>query len=137
MPGQNTTILATYVWDLIHYQDVLFFIHTEIRVIFFSHCFSFFKNHLKTNFCKIFLSCRENLDPQSLYTDVELWKSLELAQLKDVVISLPGCLGMLLSRVEVFSKCILCKFVFDYGLDVHSFYIQIILLVSFVLSILC
>lgn len=35
---------------------------------------------------------RENLDPQSVYTDMELWKSLELAQLKDAVSSLPGCL---------------------------------------------
>jgi ABC-type multidrug transport system fused ATPase/permease subunit len=35
---------------------------------------------------------RENLDPQSQYTDSELWKSLELAQLKDAVCSLPGCL---------------------------------------------
>ncbi|XP_069691069.1 ATP-binding cassette sub-family C member Sur isoform X2 [Periplaneta americana] len=35
---------------------------------------------------------RENLDPESLYTDAELWKSLELAQLKDVVSSLHGCL---------------------------------------------
>ncbi|KAJ9596446.1 hypothetical protein L9F63_012530, partial [Diploptera punctata] len=35
---------------------------------------------------------RENLDPQSMYTDEELWKSLELAQLKEVVCSLPGSL---------------------------------------------
>jgi ABC-type multidrug transport system fused ATPase/permease subunit len=46
---------------------------------------------------------RENLDPQSLYTDEELWRSLELAQLKDVVTSLPGCLGMLLLRAERFA----------------------------------
>lgn len=42
---------------------------------------------------------RENLDPQSQYTDSELWKSLELAQLKDIVCSLPGCLGMLPTRL--------------------------------------
>ncbi|PSN38190.1 hypothetical protein C0J52_15039, partial [Blattella germanica] len=35
---------------------------------------------------------RENLDPESKYTDEKLWKSLELAQLKEVVSSLPGCL---------------------------------------------
>jgi hypothetical protein len=51
---------------------------------------------------KCFTICRENLDPQSVYTDMELWKSLELAQLKDAVSSLPGCLGMVLNEVERF-----------------------------------
>jgi hypothetical protein len=54
----------------------------------------------KIFFCKTSVFCRENLDPQSQYTDAELWKSLELAQLKDVVSNLPGCLGMLPTRPE-------------------------------------
>jgi hypothetical protein len=52
----------------------------------------------------MFVFCRENLDPQSVYTDVELWKSVELAQLMDVVSSLPGCLGMLVSGTETVLK---------------------------------
>jgi hypothetical protein len=84
----------------------------------------------------MFVSYRENLDPQSLYTDTELWKSLELAQLKDVVSSLPGYLGMLLPVVGAFFKFLLCKVILDYGIHVQSFYIQITLFVFF-MSILC
>ncbi|XP_046995474.1 ATP-binding cassette sub-family C member Sur [Schistocerca americana] len=35
-------------------------------------------------------SIRENLDPSAQFTDAELWKSLELAQLKETVSSYPG-----------------------------------------------
>lgn len=60
----------------------------------------------------MFVSCRENLDPQSLYTDVELWKSLELAQLKDVVSSLPECLGKLTNESRNVFLMNFYKFVF-------------------------
>lgn len=38
-------------------------------------------------------SVRENLDPRGHFSDLELWNCLELAQLKNVVMSLPDGLG--------------------------------------------
>nr|CAD7432254.1 unnamed protein product [Timema monikensis] len=35
---------------------------------------------------------RENLDPRHQYSDEDLWRSLEMAQLKDIVSSYQGCL---------------------------------------------
>lgn len=40
---------------------------------------------------------RENLDPRGHYTDLELWNSLELAQLKDAITSLPENLDTVIS----------------------------------------
>lgn len=36
---------------------------------------------------------RENLDPRGHFSDLDLWNSLEMAQLKDVVVALPDGLG--------------------------------------------
>lgn len=33
---------------------------------------------------------RQNLDPRSHYTDLDLWNSLEMAQLKQTIVALPG-----------------------------------------------
>lgn len=35
---------------------------------------------------------RENLDPSSHYTDLDLWNSLEMAQLKQTIVALPAAL---------------------------------------------
>lgn len=40
-------------------------------------------------------SVRENLDPRKHFSDLELWKSLEIAQLKDIITKLPNKLGNL------------------------------------------
>lgn len=37
---------------------------------------------------------RENLDPRKHFMDLDLWNSLEVADLKDYVVSLPNGLGM-------------------------------------------
>lgn len=45
--------------------------------------------------CSILFSChRFNLDPLGVKTDEEIWKSLEIAQLKDLVMNFPELLGM-------------------------------------------
>lgn len=41
---------------------------------------------------------RENLDPRGHYTDLELWNSIELAQLKDIITTLPEKLDTIISN---------------------------------------
>lgn len=41
---------------------------------------------------------RENLDPSNHYTDLDLWNSLEMAQLKQTVVSLPAGLDQLIAN---------------------------------------
>jgi ABC-type multidrug transport system fused ATPase/permease subunit len=38
-------------------------------------------------------SLRENLDPNGVFSDEQLWSALELAQMKNVASALPGGLG--------------------------------------------
>lgn len=38
---------------------------------------------------------RENLDPRGHFSDMELWRSLEIAQLKEIITKLPNKLGKL------------------------------------------
>lgn len=38
---------------------------------------------------------RENLDPRGFFSDLELWNSLEIAQLKEIITKLPNKLGNL------------------------------------------
>lgn len=44
-----------------------------------------------------FFPCRYNLDPDNRYTDDNVWKALEIAQLKDTISSLPEKIGIICS----------------------------------------
>lgn len=41
---------------------------------------------------------RENLDPSSHYTDLDLWNSLEMAQLKQTIVGLPAALDTIVAN---------------------------------------
>ena len=44
---------------------------------------------------------RENLDPRGHFNDLELWNCLEVAQLKDIIVSLPNGLDAKISDGEI------------------------------------
>lgn len=41
---------------------------------------------------------RENLDPSAHYTDLDLWNSLEMAQLKQTIVTLPAALDTIVTN---------------------------------------
>lgn len=46
-------------------------------------------------------SLRENLDPNGVFSDEQLWSALELAQMKNVASALPGGLGMVFFQANL------------------------------------